>query len=93
MLFDRNASTTTLDNNHTVEMPGLYSLSHQMHDIFPVLLRTLNGNVSLITDADIKIAFVVPEKDFVMIHDGKKGKHILCKLRKATLEEKQKVGG
>lgn len=81
MLFERNASTTTLDNNHTVEMPRLYSLSHQMHDIFPVLLRTLNGNVSLITDADIKIAFVVPEKDFVMIHDGKKGKHILCKLR------------
>lgn len=93
VLLEKTASTSTLDNTHTLDMPRFYSLSHPLNDIFPVLLKTLNGHVSFVTDANIKIAFIVPENDLVMIHDGKLGKHILCKLRKATHEEKQKVGG
>lgn len=93
ILLEKTASTSTLDNNHTMDMPRFYSLSHPLNDIFPVLLKTLNGHVSFVTDSNIKIAFVVAEIDLVMIHDGKLGKHILCKLRKATHEEKQKVGG
>lgn len=92
LLLEKNASTSTLDVSHTMDMPRLYSLSHPLNDIFPVLVKALNGHVSFVTDASVKIAFVVAESNLVMIHDGKLGKHILCRLRKATHDEKQKVG-
>ena len=56
-------------------------------------MKTLNGHINFVTDARITVAFTVIEHNLVMIHDGKIGKHILCKLRKATQDEKQKVGG
>lgn len=93
LLLEKNASSATLDENHSMAMPRIYSVSHPLSDVCPVLLRTLNGHISFVTDARIKIAFTVIENDLVMIHDAKIGKHILCKLRKATQEEKQKVGG
>lgn len=93
LLLEKNASSSTLDDMHSLAMPRLYSLSHPLNDICPILLKTLNGHVSFATDSRVTVAFTVPENNLVMIHDGKIGKHILCKLRKATQDEKQKVGG
>lgn len=92
LLLEKNASSAVV-STQSIEMPCFYSLSHPLNDVCPILLRTLNGHVSFITDASMKIAFTVFENDLVMLYDGKIGKHVLCKLRRATQEEKQKVGG
>lgn len=93
LLLEKNASMASIDGVLTLAMPRFYSLSHPLHDICPILLKSLNGHISLITDERITIAFILTENNLVMIHDAKIGKHILCKLRKATHDEKQKVGG
>lgn len=93
LLLEKNASSATVDDVHSLAMPRFYSLSHPLNDICPILMKTLSGHISFVTDARITSAFTVVENNLVMIHDGKIGKHILCKLRKATSDEKQKVGG
>lgn len=93
LLLEKNATTASIDDVHSLAMPRLYSLSHPLNDICPILIKSLNGHVSFVTDARTTIAFAVTENNLVMIHDGKIGKHVLCKLRKATPDEKQKVGG
>lgn len=93
LLLEKNASSAVIDNTQSVDMPCIHSLSHPLNDVSPVLIKHLNGHVSFVTDANMKIAFTVIENDLVMLYDGKLGRHILCKLRKATQEEKQKVGG
>lgn len=93
LMLEKNASLATVDDQHSLAMPRVYSLNHPLDDICPILWRALNGHIGFITDARSKVAFTIMENDLVMIYDGKIGKHILCKLRKATQEEKQKVGG
>lgn len=93
LLLEKNASSATLDDVHAMAMPRIYSLNHPLNDICPILLKSLNGHTSFVTDAQITVAFTIIENNLVMIYDGKIGKHILCKLRKATQDEKQKVGG
>lgn len=92
LILEKNASSAVVDDLHSMAMPRVYSINHPLNEICPILLKTLNGHIGFITDARTKIAFTVFENDLVMIYDGKIGKHILCKLRKATQEEKQKVG-
>lgn len=93
LLLEKNASSASVDDVHSMAMPRLYSLSHPLNDICPILMKTLNGHTSFVTDARVTVAFSMIENNLVMIHDAKIGKHILCKLRKATQDEKQKVGG
>lgn len=93
LLMEKNASTASVDDMHSIAMPRLYSLSHPLNDICPTLFRGLNGHTSFITEQRITVAFTIMECNLVMVHDGKIGKHVLCKLRKATQDEKQKVGG
>lgn len=93
LLLEKNASSATVDDVHSLAMPRFYSLSHPLNDVCPILLKPLNGHINFVTDARITIAFTIVENNLVMIHDAKIGKHVLCKLRKATADEKQKVGG
>lgn len=93
LLLEKNASTSSVDDIHLMAMPRVYTLTHPLNDICPILLKSLNGHISFITEQRIAVAFTVMEYNLVMIHDGKIGKHVLCKLRKATQDEKQKVGG
>lgn len=93
LLLEKNASSASVDDIHSMAMPRLYSLSHPLNDICPILMKTLNGHTSFVTDARVTVAFSIIEYNLVLIYDGKIGKHILCKLRKATHDEKQKVGG
>lgn len=93
ILLEKNASSATVDDIHSMAMPRLYSLSHPLNDVCPILMKSLNGHTSFVTDARVTVAFSIIENNLVMIHDAKIGKHILCKLRKATQDEKQKTGG
>lgn len=93
LLLEKNASSATVDDVHLMAMPRLYSLSHPLNEFCPILMKTLNGHTSFVTDARLTVAFSIIESNLVMIYDGKIGKHILCKLRRATPDEKQKVGG
>lgn len=92
LILEKNASSAVVNDMHSLAMPRVYSLSHPLNDICPILLKAMNGQIGFVTDGRIKIAFTVFENDLVMVYDGKIGKHILCKLRKATQEEKQRVG-
>lgn len=92
LLLERNASSTVIENQ-SIAMPRLFSLTHPLNELCPVLLKTANGSVNLFTESYIKVAFSIRENDLVMLYDETGTRHLLYRLRKATQEEKQKVGG
>lgn len=92
ILLERSASTVTIDNE-TIQMPRMFSLTHPLNDMCPMLMKTSSGIISFLTDDDHKIVFADPETDLVIFYDNKIGRHFISKLRKATAEEQQIVGG
>lgn len=70
LILEKNASSAAVDDIHSMAMPRVYSLSHPLNDICPILFKTVNGHIGFITDSRTKIAFTVFENDLVMIYDG-----------------------
>lgn len=92
LLLERNASTTMV-GNESIAMPRLYSITHPLNEMCPVLFKSANGTVNLLTETDYKLVFSNAENDLVMMFDYRSGKHFLAKLREATADEKQLVSG
>lgn len=91
ILLEKNASTTTIDI-HSIPMPRLFSLSHPLDEMSPVLIKSNTGSIGYLTDSDYKVIFVCAENDLVLLYDNKAGKHFVSKLRKASMQEANSVG-
>lgn len=91
ILLEKNASTTTIDI-HSIPMPRLFSLSHPLDEMSPVLIKSNSGSISYLTESDYKVIFVCAENDLVLMYDNKTGKHFVSKLRKASMQEANSVG-
>lgn len=92
ILLEKNASTTTIDI-HSIPMPRLFSLSHPLDEMCPVLIKSNSGAISYLTESDYKVIFVCADSDLVLMYDNKIGKHFVSKLRKASMQEANSVGG
>lgn len=86
ILLEKNASCTTVQS-HTISMPRLFSLTHPLDEMCPVLIRSSAGIVSYLTESDYKVVFASVDNDLVLLFDNKSGKHFAAKLRKATTDE------
>lgn len=92
LLLERNASVTKV-GNESIAMPRLFSITHPLNEMCPVLFKSITGSINLLSESDYKIVFSNPENDLVMLFDYRSGKHFLAKLRVATADEKQAVSG
>lgn len=92
LLFERSASSSTV-GQESIPMPTLFSVTHPLNEVCPVLFKSANGTVNLLTEPDYRIVFSNPENDLVMLFDYRNGKHFLAKLREATADEKQVITG
>lgn len=72
-------------------MPRLFSLTHPLDEMSPVLFKTSTGIISYLTESDYKIIFSDPSMDLLLMYDNKIGKHFVAKLRKATEDEANAV--
>ena len=90
ILLDKNASSTTIES-HAISLPRLFSLSHPLDEMSPVLIKSNIGTVGYLTESDYKVIFANVKNDLVMLYDNKVGKHFVSKLRKATAEETNTV--
>lgn len=86
ILLEKIASNATIES-HSISMPRLFSLSHPLDEMCPVLIKGINGSVGYFTESDYKIIFACAENDLVLLYDKKVGKHFVSCLRTATSEE------
>lgn len=92
LLLERNASSTTIENL-SIPMPRLFSLTHPLNEMCPVLIKSVNGSVNFLAQPEYQMIFSNEESNLVLLYDKKIGKHFLASLRNATQEEKQLMGG
>ncbi|XP_058812243.1 anaphase-promoting complex subunit 1 [Topomyia yanbarensis] len=90
ILLEKESSSSMLDA-HSIPMPRLFSLTHPLDEMCPVLIKMSTATVYL-TEAEYRVVFCCEENDLVLMFDGKTGKHFVCLLRKATDNEKNSVG-
>lgn len=91
LLFQRNASKEIVDQE-IISMPRLFSISHALNELCPVLIKSNTGAVNLITESDYHVVFTNEENDLVMLYDDRMNRHFLARLRPATIDEKIAVG-
>lgn len=87
ILLEKTASSAKLSNNHSVAMPRLFSLSHPLDEMCPVLVRPLIGALGYLTDADYRVVHASAQSELVLMYDNKLSKHFVSRLRRATAEE------
>lgn len=107
ILIEKDASTAVVDG-HSVAMPRMFSLTHPLDDMYPVLLKS-SPVITYLTENDFKVSysyfsynkcfmtffsqiiFSSEDSDIILMFDSRNGKHLVCKLRKATDEETSTV--
>lgn len=92
ILLEKDASSTIIESQ-SILMPRLFSLSHPLDEMCPVLIKPINGTVGYLTEADFKVVFTTLENNFVLLYDNKTGRHFICKLRNATDDETIYISG
>ncbi|XP_055636412.1 anaphase-promoting complex subunit 1 isoform X2 [Toxorhynchites rutilus septentrionalis] len=90
VLFEKEPSSTVLEA-HSIQMPRLFSLTHPLDEMCPVLIK-MNNSVTYLTEAEYRLVFTCEENNLVLMFDEKAGRHFICMLRKATDDEKNTVG-
>lgn len=90
ILLEKESSSTLLDI-HSVPLPRLFSLTHPLDEMCPVIIK-MSGSVSYITETEYRVVFSCEHTDLVLMFDEKTGKHFICFLRKASEDEKNSVG-
>lgn len=91
ILLEKEASNTIIQN-HTISMPRLFSLSHPLDEICPVLNKSATNVISYLIESDYSIIFSDENSDLLLLYDTKIGKHFISKLRKASSDEIQYIG-
>lgn len=92
ILMQRSISNLSMETG-SMQMPRLFSLTHSLAEISPVLFHSLHGETTFFIDNDYRIVFASDQYDLILLYDNKNGKHLVAVLRKATDEEKQEVQG
>lgn len=87
---------TSLEGNrlqlkNDINLPVVFSLTHPLDEICPVLIK--HGNISYMYDSNQQIIFTSSEPSLAVIYDTKTGLHSVYKIRKASIEECQVVCG
>ncbi|KAG5683225.1 hypothetical protein PVAND_012519 [Polypedilum vanderplanki] len=90
VIFEKEASSSAIVDGHRLPMPRIFSLTHPLDDMFPVLLKS-QSLINYITEEEFKIIFSTEESDLMLMFNSRNGKHMVCKLRKATEEETRSV--
>ncbi|XP_058442829.1 anaphase-promoting complex subunit 1 isoform X2 [Malaya genurostris] len=90
ILLEKESSNSMLET-HSVPMPRLFSLTHPLDEMCPVLIKISNTTIYL-TEAEYRLVCCCEENDLILMYDEKGGKHFVCLLRKATDDEKNSVG-
>lgn len=90
VLLQKNASSATI-STQTIPMPRLYSLSHPLDEMCPVLIRTMLGSLTYLTDSDYAIVFTSPTSQLVLMFDQKTNRHFVARLRKVSEEEANSI--
>lgn len=90
ILLEKEPSNALIDT-HSIPMPRLFSLTHPLDEMCPVLIK-MNNTTSYLTEAEYRVVFSCEENKLVLMFDEKLGKHFVCFLRKATDEEKNDIG-
>ncbi|KAL9886530.1 anaphase promoting complex subunit 1 [Glossina fuscipes fuscipes] len=91
ILLEKVASNTTIQN-HTISMPRLFSMTHPLNEICPVLNKSAAGIISYLIEPDYRIIFSDENSDLLLLYDVKIRKHFLSQLRKAADDEIQYIG-
>lgn len=91
ILLEKEASNTIIQS-HSISMPRIFSLSHPLDEICPVLNRSNIGVISYLIEAEYSVVFTADNTNLVLLYDNKLGKHFVSRLRKATEEEINFVG-
>lgn len=86
ILLQKNASTATV-STQSIPMPRLFSLTHPLDEMCPILLRPQTGPLAYLTDSDYVVVFVTTTSPLVLMYDQKAGKHFVSRLRPVTDEE------
>ncbi|XP_004520043.1 anaphase-promoting complex subunit 1 [Ceratitis capitata] len=84
--------SSAIVQNHAISMPRLFSLSHSLHEICPVICKTATNVISYVVESDYNIIYTSEHSDLVLLYDNRIGKQFISRLRKATEEEIQYVG-
>lgn len=92
LLLERDESKEIVDRE-IISMPRLFSISHSFNELCPVLLKSNNGAVHFLTESDYRVVFANAQNDIVMLYDNRVNRHFLARIRPATSEEKQIIGG
>lgn len=88
ILFEKESSQTIIAAE-TIPMPRVFSLTHPLDEMCPVLIKT--NTINYLTESDYKIIFTSEENDLIFMFDNSVGKHFVCRLRKAEPEETKSV--
>lgn len=91
LLMEKDPSNATVENL-IVPMPRLFSLTHPLAEMSPILIKT-QMSCNYLVEADYKIIYSSYESDLVLMFDLRIGKHFVCRLRKATPDEIHSVSG
>lgn len=86
ILLEKIASTTIIQN-HTIMMPRLFSLTHPLEEICPVLNKPNSNNISYLVESEYQILFSDENCDLLLLYDKRQAKHFISRLRKANNEE------
>ncbi|XP_065086104.1 anaphase-promoting complex subunit 1-like [Ochlerotatus camptorhynchus] len=90
ILLEKEPSSAVLET-HSIPMPRLFSLTHPLDEMCPVLIK-INNSTAYLTEAEYRVVFSCEENNLVLMFDEKLAKHFVCFLRKATEEEKSDMG-
>lgn len=90
VLFEKDASTTTIEAR-SIAMPRLFSITHPLEEMCPVLLKYIDY-LGYFSNCDHHIIFCGESSHLVLLYDMKSGHHFLTRLRRVTADEINFVG-
>lgn len=86
LIFEKDSISSNI-NQMYVNFPTLFSLSHPIDEIRPVLIKSNDASINFFNDIDFKIIFTAMDDDMILFYDYKHGSHCLCLLRKVSSDE------
>lgn len=73
------------------QVPTVFSLSHPLDEIAPVVSQKIGFPLSYISDSSHKVVFTSDNPSICMTYDSKTGLHSVWKIRKLLPEENQNI--
>lgn len=90
VIFEKEPLSTIIENQ-SINLPRVFSLSHPLEEIRPVLLKYVESPLNYFSEADFRIIFTTWNSDLILLYDHKNCIHFICKIRKVTEVEIEMV--